>query len=264
MPTPQRLSTMAWRPAPGCGHEVQSHRLSGIFCVTIAVHGESYASATAFPGSFLSLFLHADTQRFSIPMLSQIFSELIDDIRGDTITLKALMERTGREGMLLVCAVSTLPFLIPVSIPGVSTVFGAAIVLLAVALFLNRLPWLPERIQNKPLDAKKLVPALRKGVSVVGKFDRWVKPRWAGWTTPSWVRVHSAAVVFGGVLLMAPLGLIPFSNTAPAVGILFLTVGMLQRDGLCVLFGYLGLVVTVIYFSVLGYLAWAGGAYIFG
>lgn len=197
-------------------------------------------------------------------MLSQLFSALIDDIRGDTITLKALMERTGREGMLLICAVATLPFLIPVSIPGVSTVFGAAIVLLAVALFMNRLPWLPERIQNKPLDAKKLVPALRKGVAIVAKLDRWVQPRWTRWTTQRWVRLHSAAVVFGGLLLMAPLGLVPFSNTAPAVGILFLTVGMLQRDGLCVLLGYLGLLVAVIYFSVLGYLAWTGGAYVLG
>ena len=195
-------------------------------------------------------------------MLSQLFSDLIDDISGDTITLKALMERTGREGMLLICALATLPFLIPVSIPGVSTVFGAAIILLAVALFLDRLPWLPQRLQNKPLDAKKLVPALRKGVRLVAKLDRWIQPRWSRWTTPSWVRVHSAAVVFGGLLLMAPLGLIPFSNTAPAVGILFLTVGMLQRDGLCVLLGYLGLALAVIYFSVLGYLAWTGGTYV--
>lgn len=197
-------------------------------------------------------------------MLSQLLNSLIDDIRGDTITLKDLLQRTGREGMLLVCALSTLPFLIPVSIPGVSTVFGAAIVLISVALFLNRLPWLPERIQNKPMDAKRLVPALRKGAAVVGKLDRWVKPRWHAWTSPAWVRVHSAAVVFGGLLLMAPLGLIPFSNTAPAVAILFLAIGMLQRDGIFVLLGYVGLVVTVVYFSVLGYMAWAGGTYILG
>ena len=197
-------------------------------------------------------------------MLSHLFTALIDDIHGDTITLKALMERTGREGMLLVCALSTLPFLIPVSIPGVSTVFGAAIVLLATALFLNRLPWLPERILHKPLDAQKLVPALRKGVKVVSKVDGWLNERWLGMTTPGMQRLNAAAVVFGGILLMAPLGLIPFSNTAPAVGILFLTLGMLQRDGLFVLLGYVGLVITVIYFSILAYLAWAGGTYIFG
>lgn len=195
-------------------------------------------------------------------MLSHMLTGLIDEIHGDTITLRELLERSGRQGMLLICALSTLPFLIPVSIPGVSTVFGAAIVLLASALFLNRLPWLPQRILNKPLDAHKLVPVLRKGAGLVSKIDRWVKERWLHLTSATMLRLNSAAVVFGGLLLMAPLGPIPFSNTAPAVGILLLTIGLLQRDGLCVLLGYLGLVLSVLYFSVIGYLLWTGGSYI--
>ena len=195
-------------------------------------------------------------------MLSHMLTGLIDEIHGDTITLRELLERSGRQGMLLICALSTLPFLIPVSIPGVSTVFGAAIVLLASALFLNRLPWLPQRILNKPLDAHKLVPVLRKGAGLVSKIDRWVKERWLHLTSATMLRLNSAAVVFGGLLLMAPLGPIPFSNTAPAVGILLLTIGLLQRDGLLVLLGYLGLVLSVLYFSVIGYLLWTGGNYI--
>ena len=197
-------------------------------------------------------------------MLSHLLASVIDEIDGDTVTLKALLERSGREGMLLVCALASLPFLIPVSIPGVSTVFGAAMVLLGSALFLNRLPWLPQRILLKPLDATKLVPVLHKGVAIVGKIDRWVQPRWRGLTSHTWLRLHYAAVVFGGLLLMVPLGPIPFSNTAPAVGILLLTVGLLQRDGLFVLLGYLGLVLSVAYFSVLAYLAWTGGSYLLG
>ncbi|RYF55384.1 MAG: exopolysaccharide biosynthesis protein, partial [Comamonadaceae bacterium] len=102
-------------------------------------------------------------------MLSHLLASLIDDIDGDTITLRTLLERSGREGMLLVCALATLPFLIPVSIPGVSTVFGAAIVLLTGALFLNRLPWLPQRILDRPMDGRKLVPVLRKGVGLVSR-----------------------------------------------------------------------------------------------
>ena len=197
-------------------------------------------------------------------MLSHLLTTLIDEIDGDTITLQELLERSGRQGMLLICALSSLPFLIPVSIPGVSTVFGAAIVLLASALFLNRLPWLPQRILNKPLDATKLVPALRKGVALVSKIDCWVKQRWLALTAHTMLRLNCAAVVFGGLLLMAPLGPIPFSNTAPAVGILLLTVGLLQRDGLFVILGYLGLLLSVAYFSVLGYLAWTGGSYLLG
>jgi len=64
-------------------------------------------------------------------------------------------------------------------------------------------------------------------------------------------RANGLALVFGGVLLIFPLGLIPFSNTLPAFAILSLAVGALQRDGLFVLLGYLLLFATIIYFGVL-------------
>lgn len=195
-------------------------------------------------------------------MLSQLLTSIIDDIHGDTITLRELLERCGREGMLMVCAIACLPFLIPVSIPGVSTVFGAAIVLLAFALFLDRLPWLPQRILDKGMDANKLKPVLHKGVNIVGKLERWLQSRMPALTTAAMQRFNSAVLVFGGLLLMAPLGLIPFSNTVPAVGILLLTVGMMQRDGIFVLLGYLGHMLTVVYFGVLAYLAWMGGNFV--
>lgn len=196
-------------------------------------------------------------------MLGQRLEDIIAQISGDTITLQELMEHCGRDGMLLICALSTLPFLIPVSVPGVSTVFGAAIVLIGCAVLLNRLPWLPQRIQKKPLDTARLVPALKKGARVVTRLDKWIKSRALYLTSATMLRVDAAAIVLGGLLLMAPFGLIPFSNTAPAVGILFMTLGMLQRDGVFVLLGYLGLVVSIVYFGVLIYLAWSGGMAVF-
>jgi hypothetical protein len=196
-------------------------------------------------------------------MLGQRLEDIIDQIKGDTITLKELMEHCGRDGMLLICALSTLPFLIPVSVPGVSTVFGAAIVLIGCAVLFNRLPWLPQRIQQKPLDTARLVPALKKGARVVTRLDKWIKSRALYLTSATMLRVDAAAIILGGLLLMAPFGLIPFSNTAPAVGILFMTLGMIQRDGVFVLLGYLGLVVSIVYFGVLIYLAWSGGMAVF-
>jgi len=193
--------------------------------------------------------------------LSVTLARTIDSIQGETVTLRELMAAIGEQGLLLLCALATLPFLIPVSIPGVSTVFGAAIVLLSVAITLNRMPWLPGRILDRKLDAEKLLPALRKGVALVSRLDAWVRPRALGMTAGRMTAFNGCVLVFGGVLLMAPFGLIPFSNTAPAVGILLLTIGMIQRDGVFVLLGYLGTILTVVYFGALLYAAfWAGGA----
>src|SRR5690606_40876837 len=109
--------------------------------------------------------------------LGETLSRAIDGIQGESVTLRNLMTAIGEQGLLVLCAIATLPFLIPVSIPGVSTVFGAAIVLLAVAITSNRMPWLPRKILDRELDAQKLLPALRKGVSIVARIDAWDRPR---------------------------------------------------------------------------------------
>lgn len=192
--------------------------------------------------------------------LSSVLQKLINRLSGKTITLRELMEAIGEQGLLLVCAIASLPFLIPVSIPGVSTVFGAAIIMISIAITLNRLPWLPKRILDKEMETARLVPALQKGVNIVSKLDRFIRPRLPAITTGLVMnRVNGLAIMAAGILLMMPLGFIPFSNTLPGVAILLFSAGMIQRDGATVLGGYLFLCLTVIYFAALAYAAlWAG------
>ena len=184
--------------------------------------------------------------------LSAALFDTIDSIQGSTITLRQLFALIGEQGLLFLCALLTIPFLIPVSIPGVSTVFGVAIILIAIGITLNRIPWLPRQLMDRPLQTEKLVPTLAKGATMVARIDRVIRPRLLNLTHGAVMnRLNGLALVFGGVLLIFPLGLIPFSNTLPAFAILFLAVGILQRDGLFVLLGYVMQVATVVYFGVL-------------
>ncbi len=197
-----------------------------------------------------------DTQR----SLSDTLNGMIASIRGETITLRELMTEIGEQGFLLLCALLTLPFLLPVSIPGVSTVFGAAIILISVSITLNRLPWVPRRILDRKIETEKLVPTLQKGASIVSKLDRYVRPRLGFLTQGSMMnRFNGLMIMAGGILLMFPLGLIPLSNTLPGIAILLLSLGIIQRDGLMVAGGYLFLIATTVYFTVLAYMAFAAG-----
>ena len=192
--------------------------------------------------------------------LRETLLAVIDSIQGDRITLRQLFGLIGEQGMLLLCALLTIPFLVPVSVPGVSTVFGAAIILISLGIFLNRLPWLPRRILDYPLQTEKLVPTLRKGAALVARIDAVIKPRLRGLTDGALVsRINGLGLMFGGLLLILPLGLIPFSNTLPAFAILFIALGILQRDGLFVGLGYLSTLGTLAYFSALAYAALIAG-----
>src|SRR3546814_12221000 len=62
---------------------------------------------------------------------------------------------------------------------------------------------------------------------------------------------NNLAFILAALLLMAPFGFVPFSNTLPALALLFLAAGLIQRDGVAVLLGYLANVGTIIYFGIL-------------
>lgn len=173
-------------------------------------------------------------------------------LTGQTISLRQLLELIGEEGMLVVSALLTLPFLIPVSIPGVSTVFGLAIVLFAVGITINRVPWLPRRILDRQLAAPALRQAFERASGMVARIEGLVKPRLDFVAATPGVRVlHGCGLILGGVLLMTPFGFVPFSNTLPGIAILLLSLGLLERDGLLLIAGHLMNVATVVYFAAL-------------
>ena len=170
------------------------------------------------------------------------------------VALRDVLELVGEQGMLLVSVLLTLPFLLPVSIPGVSTVFGLAIILIGIGVTLNRVPWLPGRILDRPLSAARLKEAFEKGARFVARFERVMRPRWLFLTQGRTANIlHGLALTLAGVLLSFPLGLVPFSNTLPALGILFLATGMLERDGVLIIAAYAMIVATLAYFGALAF-----------
>lgn len=191
--------------------------------------------------------------------LRDALQQAADRITGESVSLRQLIAMIGEQGLLVLCALLTVPFLLPVSIPGMSTVFGLAICLISVAIITNRPPWLPERIMDRPLDAGKLTGMLRRGISIATRMETLIRPRMPALTSSIMNPVNGCGILLGAILLLFPLGLVPFSNTLPAFAILCLCLGMSQRDGAVVLLGYAGLAATILYFSFLAYAAVVAG-----
>ncbi len=184
--------------------------------------------------------------------LSQTLNDVSQSVEGESITLRQLLSLVGEQGLLLFCMILIIPFLLPVSIPGVSTVFGLLIVLIGIGITINRLPWLPNRLMERSLKTADLRPAFERGATLFARLDRIIRPRMLALTSNTISnRINGLALTFSGVLLMAPLSLIPFSNTIPGVAVLFFAVGILQRDGLFIILGYLMMIATIVYFGAL-------------
>lgn len=169
------------------------------------------------------------------------------------VTLSEIVALVGHDGLMILAAFLTLVFLVPVSIPGVSTVFGAGILLIGISRLFRRDLWVPQRIGRKVVATDKLKGALGRGLAAFRKLERFSRPERLRWATASqFARVfNDLGMILGAVLLMFPFGLIPFSNTLPAIALLFLAIGSLQRDGVSIVLGHVANIATIIYFAVL-------------
>ena len=190
--------------------------------------------------------------------VSAVLSEIICMMPAEGLTLQTLLEWLGERGLLIFCMVLTIPFLLPVSIPGTSTPFGLLIALNALGLAMHKPPWLPNRLMNRHIATHQLVPLLAKGVQLFARLERLIRPRLLPLTHGATIgRLNVMLLGFSGLLLTAPLPL-PFSNTLPAYGVLLLAMGSLERDGYAVLAGYVMVLLTLGYFATVGVLGGIG------
>jgi hypothetical protein len=198
----------------------------------------------------------------STDSLGEKLRRIAESLPSDTVTMSVLRAHFGPDGLLLLAIFLALIFMVPVQIPGVGVAFGFAIAMIGVSRLRGRPLWLPRRFSARTLSADKVRSALAKGLFWVSRLERVSRPhRLQGLvTSPVPSIVNDIGLICGGVLLMAPVILIPFSNTLPALGVLFLAIGMLQKDGVCVLCGHFANIFTVVYFVVLA----VGGHALFG
>jgi hypothetical protein len=191
-------------------------------------------------------------ERTRMTTLHDKLNHAIDTLPAQSVMLSTILEIMGNDGALVLVVFLTLPFMVPVSLPGVSTVFGTVILLIGLCIMRDRQLWLPQRLMNRYVNADSLREALRKGIVWLNRLGKISRPR-IPWLSQgqSMTRINGFMLMAGAVLLMAPFGFVPLSNTLPGLAVLFLAIGMLQKDGYCIMLGYLFNVVTIFYFTTL-------------
>jgi hypothetical protein len=194
--------------------------------------------------------------------LSEKIATMIQNMPKGDISLAQLLALFEDDGLLLLAIFLSLIFLVPVSIPGVSTVFGFAILLIGIARLFNRRIWLPERIAKRSISAEQLTGGLNKAMDWFHRLEKISRPHRMPWfTTQTYTTIiNKLAFILAALLLIAPFGFIPFSNTLPALALILFAIGELVKDGVSILLGHLANIASIIYF---GFLIAAGGFAIF-
>jgi len=167
-------------------------------------------------------------------------SELLQKIKhheGEKITLGEIIETLREGGFALLLIVFSLPTALPLPAVGVATVLAIPTLFISFQLTLGfRSLWLPERLAKKHLNMK----TLKKAINVINprleKLEHFLKPRIFFLSTKLGHKIIGLTCVFLALLVALPF---PFTNTIPSMGIVIMSIGLLERDGFAIIGGML-------------------------
>lgn len=184
--------------------------------------------------------------------LSDDLSLLLREFEVETVTLREVMAVMHGRGYVLLVMLLALPFATPVPLPGLSTPFGFVIALIGARLALGQKPWLPARLLDTRLSPRLFAKVFVAARAILRGFEYFLRPRLLVITRSETLqRLHALLILLAALLLLLPLP-VPFSNTLPAFGILFVAAGLLERDGVFIAIGHIAFSLAVTYLVVIG------------
>ena len=182
--------------------------------------------------------------------LSDALAATAAGLRDGTVTLRELIAHVGEQGLLVFSAILAMPFMIPVSLPFMSTVLGLPMLLIAIAVILGRLPWIPERLLTRELPSETVRQVLGRGERLVRRIEHLFRPRLLALTGSAAINsVHGLVMAVVVLVLMAPLPFVPFANMLPAIAVILLCLGIAERDGFLIIAGYVVAIVSTAYIA---------------
>jgi hypothetical protein len=168
-----------------------------------------------------------------------------------SVSLNHLLVRTQGRALYLVIMILCLPFVVPVSIPGLSTVLGTIIALLALRLALGQEPRLPRFLGERKLPVARILKASIRFLRLIERVIRPRRTRWLTWRSARFF--NSMVIIFLAFLLALPLPAPPFffTNSLPSYAIILLAASMMEEDGVLIWAAYALVLANIIFFGLI-------------
>ena len=105
--------------------------------------------------------------------------------------------------------------------------------------------WAPDWLRRRKLDSERVINSVQWLKPVSLRIDAKLHERLSRFSGP--VGRRAACIVILALLLtVPPLELIPFATSGPMIVIAVFGLGLLYRDGLLMLLGFIGAVIAVV------------------
>lgn len=166
----------------------------------------------------------------------QTLDQIITDSSSDFITIGKLLKYLEKEATFLLLLILSLPFLQPIPLPGLSTIFGLLMAILSISLMFNLTIPYPKRLTHIKLPKTIIHKILTTLHIILTKTEYIFKPR-----LPN-IAGHVAVQFLAGFLILISsaclaLPLPPGTNFPPALVCFILSYGLLEKDIFLIILG---------------------------
>ncbi|MDI1308897.1 MAG: exopolysaccharide biosynthesis protein [Methylotenera sp.] len=172
------------------------------------------------------------------------------------------IDQVGADAYTLTATITVLPFLQPFPLGVFALIGSAAFLGLGLQLFRGEQTLsLPNKLRNLTLNLRTRQVLVKTCLKIMHFFHRFTKPRLRFLVEGKLGQKMGGFIFIAvGVIVAIPLAGMPFKNLFPSLAILFYCTGETEHDGLMVIFSLICIVLSIILYCIVLYIAWRFGA----
>lgn len=167
---------------------------------------------------------------------SDFLAVVVVENRNEAMTVGEIKNALHERGFGILMAIAAFPICIPLPVPpGYTTIFSIPLFIFPIQMVLGmQAPWLPAWIEKKYVKRSSLEKLIAKANPWLKKIEERMQPRMTYISVHTWERIIG---IFSFVFAVAVALPIPLVNFPPGLGILVMSLGLLNRDGVTILIG---------------------------
>lgn len=175
--------------------------------------------------------------------ISVILKRFIDNISDPYITIGEIKDILSDRAFGTLMLLFALPNLVPLPIPGISTILGTPLIILSYQLMKGRKsPWFPKWLANRSLDSNKIKRTLLYIIPYIIQLEFLLKPRLSFLAEYPLDKFIASICLIMSIIMALP---IPLGNWFPAFTICLFALSIIEKDGVLVLLGLISASISI-------------------
>jgi hypothetical protein len=167
---------------------------------------------------------------------SAVLRHVIENARGESITIREIIEAFGERAFGFVLILFSLPNCVPAP-PGLAGIVGTPVLIFGLQMLLgHKRPWLPGFVLRRSIS----VATFRKVIDVaeprMKKLESWCKPRIRGLFGPIGDRFVGLFAFMAAVSVLIPF---PGTNFPPSIALVMASIAVMEEDGYLLVGAYI-------------------------